>query len=182
MVSLGKSCTHPRRHLKYDSRMCPAWRAGASPGAQEASLGARPTTSNSSLYQSFPEEGANPPPNPRSISSPLWDAPIQPGMTLDSSVGFCRTRTNQGSQLLYCEEVPCIAGHAPKTGLLLHQSLHVPPRGRGRPLVPLECLKLACLRQAESDETTPRSSKGSWQLCRAPGWLLELSATQRCAG
>lgn len=151
-------------------------------GRREASLSPRPTTTNSSLYQSFPEEGAYPPPTPGAFPHHSGMPPIQPGMTLDSSVGFCRTRTNQGSQLLYCEEVHCIAGHAPKPGLLLHQSVHVPPRGRGRPLVPLECLKLACLRQAESDETTPRSSKGSWQLCRAPGWLLELSATQRCAG
>lgn len=161
MVSLGKSCTHPRRHRKYDSRMCPAWRAGASPGAQRSQPRCTPYHQQQQSLSVIPIGRGLPTPNPRSISSPLWDAPIQPGMTLDSSVGFCRTWTNQGSQLLYCEEVHCIAGHAPKPGLLLHQSLHVPPRGRGRPLVPLECLKLACLRQAESDETTPRSSKGS---------------------
>lgn len=42
-----------------------------------------------------------------------------------------------------------------------------PHEVKGGPPVPLVCLNLACLRQAERKETTLLSSKGSYRLCCA---------------
>ena len=85
LVSLGKSCTHPRRHLKCDSRICLAWRAETPPGTHRSHTRCTPYHHQRQYSLVIPRgRKVTPLPNPRNTSRPLWEAPIQAGVTLDS--------------------------------------------------------------------------------------------------
>lgn len=52
---------------------------------------------------------------------------IPTGMTLDSLVGFCRSGTNQGSQLLYCKRSTLHCWACPQACPSPHQNVYVLP-------------------------------------------------------